>query len=290
MRPTRSTAYGRSKRFKNMVYTVAVAALALYTLYTCIATHAIENGEDTTRQTQVTQSSPSSDAEALLKVKSSNRLSEHMISYPGFEVSFNPDHHIPNYVAWELTAHETEGKEPRYDSFQNDPAVPGCPYPDDYRRSGFDRGHIAPAADMRWSRDAMIACFNLTNICPQANALNTGAWKKLEESCRRWARRDGELIIISGPVLTDRITQRIGASGVSVPSRFFKVILAPNANPPRAIGFVMNNGYVEGGMQAAAMSVDEVERITGYDFFSALPDDIENEVESQNQFTKWSHR
>ena len=128
----------------------------------------------------------------------------------------------------------------------------------------------------------------MTNICPQAKSLNTGAWKRLEEKCRVWADADSAIIVICGPVPTDSLTEFLGDSRVAVPKRFFKVILSPFANPPRAIGFVMPNAKVRGGLQEAAMSVDEVERITGYDFFSALPDDIENEVESKNDFHLWS--
>lgn len=80
--------------------------------------------------------------------------------------------------------------------------------------------------------------------------------------------RDSAIVIVCGPILTDEITRAIGPGNVSVPERFFKVVLAPYANPPRAIGFIMNNGHVPGGMQAAAVSVDEVESATGYDFFA----------------------
>lgn len=104
-----------------------------------------------------------------------------------------------------------------------------------------------------------------------------------------WADADSAIIIICGPVVTDRITSRIGETGVAVPERFFKVILSPFANPPRAIGFVMPNGKLRGGIQAAAVSVNEVERITGYDFFAALPDDVEEEIEDQCKFNFWSN-
>ncbi len=123
---------------------------------------------------------------------------------------------------------------------------------------------------------------------PQVGALNHGAWKSLEEKCRNWADIDSAIIIVTGPILTDRITDYIGESQVAVPQRFFKVVLSPFSDPPRAIGFIMPNGKVPGGMQAAAVSVDEVEAATGYDFFSALPDDIENEIESQCKFHYWS--
>ena len=88
--------------------------------------------------------------------------------------------------------------------------------------------------------------------------------------------------------MTDTMTETIGDSHISVPRRFFKVVLSPYATPPRAIGFLMNNGTVAGGMQAAAVSVDEVEAATGYDFFSALPDSVEARVESECRFHYWS--
>lgn len=213
---------------------------------------------------------------------------EQRVHYSGMEVSFNPEAHIPNWVAWELTADETAGSQPRHNRFEADPAVRGCATPDDYRYSGYDRGHMAPAADMKWSEKAMRESFLLTNICPQTHKLNSGSWKKLEEKCRVWATADSAVYIVCGPVLTDEITERIGASEVAVPRRFFKVIIAPYADPPRGIGFIMPNAAVPGGMQQAACSIDEVEAVTGMDFFSALPDSLENLIESQANFHQWS--
>ena len=98
------------------------------------------------------------------------------------------------------------------------------------------------------------------------------------------------LIIVCGPVLSDRLTRTIGENKVTVPERFFKVILAPYADPPRAIAFIMPNSQVAGGMQAAVTTVDNVEAITGLDFFSALPDDLEAEVESKSSFPLWEKK
>jgi len=215
-------------------------------------------------------------------------LSQEIVHYTGMTVSFNPDMHVPNWVAYELTADEASGTEPRAKNFMTDPDVYGCATPADYRNTGFDRGHMAPAADMKWSSQAMQESFYMTNIAPQDNKLNRGAWGKLEEKCRQRARRDSAIIIISGPVLTDPIEMHIGDTGVAVPARFFKVILSPYATPPTAIGFIMPNGSVPGGIQTCAVTVDEVEAVTGHDFFNALPDDIENQVESQVNFNRWS--
>lgn len=226
--------------------------------------------------------------EELLKVTTNPSLAEQIVEYPGMTVSFNRDKHIPNYVAWELTAEETLGDVQRQNSFHKDESVDGCPETFDYSYSGYDRGHMAPAGDMKWDKDAMNASFSLANICPQVKSLNTGSWKRLEEKCRQWAQADSSIIIICGPVLTDNIREFIGDSRVAVPKRFFKVILSPTSKPMRGIGFIMPNDKFEGGMQVAAVSIDSVEAVTGHDFFAALPDDVEQAVEKQCDFHYWS--
>lgn len=226
--------------------------------------------------------------DGLEMVITSPELAETLLVYKGMTVSFNREMHQPNWVSWELTADEADGSEPRERSFQADLSVEGCANPWDYSYSGYDRGHIAPAGDMKWDSEAMAQSFLMTNICPQASALNSGAWKRLEEKCRNWARIDSAIVIVAGPVLTDTLEETLGETGVVVPKRFFKVILSPYANPPRGIGFIMNNGYVRGGIQDAAVTIDSVEAVTGHDFFSALADSIEEEVESQCRFHYWS--
>lgn len=224
----------------------------------------------------------------LTTVLSSNGQPSVLVHYEGISLSFNPELHIPNWVSWELTRDKAQGEEPRFNRFMTDDRIKGCPVPGDYTYSGYDRGHMAPAGDMKWSRKAMKETFYLTNICPQSKQLNTGSWKKLEEKCRFWASVDSVIYIVCGPVLADEPIEYIGETKVAVPRRFFKVIAAPYANPPRGIGFIMNNGRVEGGMQKAAVSIDEVEALTGLDFFSRLPDDIEIDIESQKNFNSWS--
>ncbi len=226
---------------------------------------------------------------SLLQVTTPTDLDQQLLEYTGFLISFNTTRHIPNWVSWELTADEARGSEPRNNTFMADPAVPGSADPKDYRHSGFDRGHMAPAGDMKWSEQAMKESFFMTNICPQDNKLNTGAWRRLEESCRRWAIRDSAIVIVCGPVPTDPVELKIGTNQVWVPKRFFKAVISPYANPPRGIAFIMPNSYVKGGIQNTAVPIDEVERITGYDLFPALPDDIETQIESQCNFNQWSY-
>lgn len=224
----------------------------------------------------------------LTTVESAKGLDEIMIHYTAMDISFNPTLHIPNWVAWELTENETDGKIDRKQTFSPDENIRGCATHKDYNNSGYSRGHMLPAADVKWSKKAMNESFYTTNVCPQHKNLNNKAWKKLEEKCRVWAEIDSDLIIVCGPILTDEITEYIGKTKVAVPKRFFKVILSPYANPPRGIGFIMPNGDVPGGMQGSAVSIDLVEEITGHNFFVNLPDEIENEVEAQCKFNQWS--
>lgn len=229
------------------------------------------------------------DASALETARVPEGTPEEIIRYKGFTVSFNPKTHQPNWVGWELLASEADGKHPRNQNFMQDTDVEGCATPQDYRYSGFDRGHMAPAGDMKWDQQAMDESFLMTNICPQSGELNRGTWNKLEEKCRQRARRDSAVVIVCGPVFDKSgASMLIGANGVAVPQGFFKVVLSPYTTPPRAIGFLMPNGPVPGGMQKCAVSVDSVESVTGFDFFAALPDNTENEIESQCDFHRWS--
>ncbi len=224
----------------------------------------------------------------LMRVKTNQALKSVEKRYKGMDVSFNPQYHIPNWVSWELTEEETSGDVARTNKFLADPDVEGSAESWDYNYSGYDRGHMAPAGDMKWDKDAMAETFYMTNICPQVKSLNTGTWKRLEEKCRYWAEIDGSLYIVCGPVIDGDPVEYIGDSRVYVPKRFFKVILSPYSNPARGIGFIIPNGKVKGGMQECAVPIDSVEALTGHDFFSSLPDDIENDVESQCNFHYWS--
>lgn len=207
--------------------------------------------------------------------------------YEGFRLCFNPSNKTPEWVAWELLGTETDGQVTRSNKFHTDFDVEGCPDTKDYTGSGYDRGHMCPAADQKWSSQAMSDCFFMTNMAPQSHELNTGAWKTLEEKERVWAQRDSAIVIVAGPIYTSKRSKRIGEARVRVPDAFFKCILAPYANPPRAIAFVYDNARCPGNMADYVTTVDEVEAITGLDLFYALPDDIENEVEKQSDFKSW---
>ena len=233
-----------------------------------------------------TQNHPYGD---LLKVRHPAQKNSIFREYNGFELLFNPENHTPDYVAWELLESETDGPGKRSNAFWKDETLKGCPASSDYSRSGYDRGHLCPAADMKWDNDAMRECFVMSNMAPQNHSLNAYAWASLENKCRQWARRDSALIIVAGPVYEASDTKRIGNEGVRVPSAFFKVILAPYLTSPRAIGFIYPNTPAPGKMENYAMSVRDVENITGLDFFYNLPDSLENSIETSLPLKEWFH-
>ncbi len=236
------------------------------------------------------ESSPTIDINDLDKVSIGKKLPSIVKDYEGFTVSFNPENKTPNYVAWILQGHETEGATARSNNFWTDKDLKGCPDTRDYSRSGYDRGHMCPAGEQKWSDQAMQHSFVMANICPQKHELNTGAWKTLEDKERVWAKRDSAIVIVAGPLYDTSDTETIGNNKVRVPSAFFKVLLAPYATPMRAIGFVYPNMKCDGNMEAYAVSVDDVEKMSGFDFFSSLPDEIEDDIESVVSFRDWNKR
>ena len=214
---------------------------------------------------------------------------ERVIVHKGYTVSYNADWKIPNWVAYELTDVEVSGEEPRAKKFVPDPMVPKyeSATTDDYKNSGWDRGHMAPAADMKWHPQAMKESFYLSNVCPQNRNLNGGVWKDLEEQVRDLAAQKGSIYVVCGPIVSDDY-QTIGANKVVVPSAFFKVLLQEENGKIYTIGFVYENVAGRRPMSTYAMTVDEVEELTGIDFFPSLPDKIEKRVEAEVDFTKWT--
>ncbi len=171
----------------------------------------------------------------------------------------------------------------------------------DYKSSGYDRGHLVPAADMSFNQDAMSETFYMSNMSPQAPQFNRGIWVNLETQVRAWAQKFGKIYVVSGPVLNKSAEEfsSIGTNQVSVPEFYYKVILAPvykdedDRNTPEdsesvmSIGFVIPNQKCENEFWNYAVSIDEVEKLTNIDFFSQLEDSLENQVESAFNLENW---
>lgn len=212
---------------------------------------------------------------------------EQIIHHTGYTVSYNKDLKLPNWVSYELTRNETKGKEKRSNRFIADPLVKGLIATNaDYTHSGFDKGHMAPAADMKWSPQAMKESFYFSNMCPQHPQLNRRGWKNLEGKIRDWAIADSAIIVICGPIVAKQ-PKTIGKNKVVVPQQFFKVILSPYVKPMRAIGFLFNNKQAVEPLSTYAVTIDSIERLTNMDFFAPLPDEIENKIEAEANYFQW---
>lgn len=215
-------------------------------------------------------------------------MPEQILKRTGYVTSYNKTTLLPNWVAWHLTAERTEGSAKRSDvDFAEDNEVPEPRATDwDYYNSGYDRGHMCPAADNKWSKKAMEESFFFTNMCPQNSNLNRGDWNEMEMACRKWAKKYGGIYIVCGPILYKGKHKTIGKNKVVVPEAFFKVVLR-TGDEPQAIGFIYKNTSGNRPKDSYVNTVDEVERITGIDFFPSLPDDVENKVEATADIANW---
>lgn len=214
---------------------------------------------------------------------------DYIVDYLGYTSSYDMINKIPEWVAYELTRDETEGDADRNGKFfraDEDILVPQ-PEDRDYRGSGWTRGHLAPAADFRWSDEAMWETFLFTNCCPQDEDLNNGMWNTLEKKCRGWARKYGKVYITTGPVIGENRYGTIGRNRVTVPDGFFKAILMQVDGKYHAIAFIMENKAQNDNMQKCAMSVDELEEKTGLDLFPALNDAVEETIEKEYSLSTW---
>lgn len=213
---------------------------------------------------------------------------EQILKRTGYVASYNKTTLLPNWVAWHLTAERTEGSAKRSGvDFAEDTEVPEPRATDwDYYNSGYDRGHMCPAADNKWSKKAMEESFLFTNMCPQNGNLNRGDWNEMEMACRKWAKKYGDLYIVCGPILYKGKHKTIGNNKVVVPEAFFKVVLRTGDNP-QAIGFIYKNTSGNRPKDSYVNTVDEVERITGIDFFPSLPDNVEKNVEATADIANW---
>lgn len=214
-------------------------------------------------------------------------VSEQIIKKKSYIVSYNKDTKIANWVAWHLTSEHTEGSIGRGNMFHEDEEVPSPKATvEDYKGSGWSRGHMCPAGDNKWDAEAMYQSFSLINVCPQNASLNSGLWNSLEIDCRNWAKRFHDIYIICGPVFFQQNHEVIGINEIYVPEAFFKVVLCLNGKP-KGLGVIVKNTAGNKKKDIYYNSIDQVERITGMDFFPLLSDDVEDEVESNLDMDMW---
>lgn len=194
-----------------------------------------------------------------------------IITHLGYTLSFNPSYHIADWVAYELTEEETIPLVKRNNHFVPDPLLTSVSISNlDYKNSGYDRGHLAPSADMCYSYQTMDESFYLSNMSPQIPSFNRGIWKKLEELVRQWAMDNKAIFVVTGPILSKGLTS-IGYNRITVPVYFYKVILDYTEPGIKGIGFIIPNQGSQEPLQHYVVTIDSVEKVAGIDFFYQLP-------------------
>ncbi len=211
---------------------------------------------------------------------------EDIIVHLGYSASYNHQTLVSDWVAWELTAEEVDGTNEGQYSFSRDPDVR---FPkasrEDYSHSGWDKGHMAPRADMKWSCQALEESYYFTNVCPQDHEMNSQAWRKIEELTRRLAKRYGRVYVVCGPLFDEHRFGTIGEGGVQVPDRFFKALAVVTEKGYQTVGFIVDNTPQSFSPKHYAVCVDSVETLAGRNLFPK----VDETAEQSFDWNFWNH-
>ncbi len=212
---------------------------------------------------------------------------QEIVHHEYYSLSYVEGYELPSWVAYELTKEEASSEAEYKVKYAEDPDVStGSATMKDYKKSGYLMGQLVPVEHMMISENAVKESFYLSTIVPHKLAFNKYVWKVMAETIKAWAYECGSLYVVTGPVLADAPFPTFGPSKVSIPERYYCVLLDPADQ--RGVGFVMRNSMASGTLKQFAMTIDEVEKITGIDFFPALPDEQENAVESKFEDDRWN--
>lgn len=239
--------------------------------------------------TPSTYSDPNSRAELPFeKELLPNTTFDAVVIHDFFMLSYSEPHEQAEWVAYRLEkAHLTyEDRERPY--FIEDPKVRSKSADwRNYKGSGYDRGHLCPAGDRRFSEYAYNETFYTSNITPQKNEFNAGIWNRLEQQVRRWCKRYGTLYVITGGVLDNNLPE-IGMEDVAVPEAFFKIVLRKTGNDYRVVAFLIPHEESIKPLSDFLVPLDELEKVTGLDFFYELNDELEKKMEQELDKSSWT--
>ena len=196
-----------------------------------------------------------------------------IINYSYYSASFCEEYRLSEWTIYYMRMDRFAAN--RTDNFRQDPNLNGRDASLlDFRGSGYDRGHMVPAADMKFNSIAMSESFYMTNITPQNPSFNRGGLKDLESKFRSWSKNFDEIIIITGFVKDpDYIIDYIGPNQVPVPAYFYKIFI--DIGNRRSIAFLLPNEDLIKDVIEYSVSIEYLESITGLDFFYKLSDEIE---------------
>jgi len=211
-----------------------------------------------------------------------------IVHHEGYSLSYSEPHEQAEWVAYELKKSHLSNTNFKRPYFEVDKAVKTkAAHWRSYKKSGYDRGHLCPAGDRKYSKEAHDETFLTSNISPQKHAFNAGIWNRLEQKTRYWASKYDGVFVVSGGVLKGNM-KTIGKDKVAVPNQFYKVIIDNNTGKTKVIAFLMPHKDSEQPLYKFVTSVDKVEALTGIDFFSELDDTVENKLEASSSYKDWN--
>jgi endonuclease G len=210
-----------------------------------------------------------------------------IVHHKGYSLSYSETHEQPEWVAYELKKEHLSTNDFKRPYFEIDNAVKtGAASWRNYKNSGYDKGHLCPAADRRYSKFSHDETFLTSNITPQEHQFNAGIWNSLEQQTRYWAKRYNGVYVVTGGVLNGQM-KSIGNEKVSVPNQFYKIILDYNNGNPKVLAFLMKHEDSNLPLYQFVVSVDEVEALTGIDFFPELDYELEAKIEASRSYSDW---
>lgn len=210
-----------------------------------------------------------------------------IVHHNGYSLSYSETYEQSEWVAYELKASHLSKTSFKRPYFEIDKAVKTkAAHWNNYKKSGYDRGHLCPAGDRRYSKAAHDETFLTSNISPQKHDFNSGIWNTLEQKVRYWARKYDGVFVVTGGVLNKKF-KTIGKEGVAVPNYFYKVVLDYNNGTPKMIAFLMKHEQSKKSLSSFVVSTDEIEKLTGIDFFPQLEDALENKLEKSSSYNDW---
>ena len=213
-----------------------------------------------------------------------------VVHHQFYALSYHEKYEQAEWVAYELTQKQLLSISIKRPYFEQDPKVTTqSAHYKNYKDSGYNKGHLCPAGDRKFSVEAYNETFFTSNISPQTYEFNGGVWNRLEEKVRYWAHKHQKLYVVTGGILTPNL-KTIGTEKVAVPQYFYKIILDYNGAETKAIAFLIPHEKSEKGLYQFVTSIDEIEDLTGIDFYPELPDDIENELEKSSDYKHWAFR
>jgi len=210
-----------------------------------------------------------------------------IVAHDHYVLSYSEKHEQAEWVAYELKKEHLSRNNFKRPYFEKDQKIRSSSADwRNYKRSGYDRGHLCPAGDRKFTYEAFEETFLTSNISPQDHEFNSGIWNRLEQKVRYWAKRYNGVYVVTGGVLSKDL-KSIGYEAISVPKYFYKVILKKDTNRPEMIAFLMPHQDSNASLKEFVVSADHIEKITGIDFFPSLEDDVEKKIEATSSTNGW---